>query len=144
MESTLTCPLRKAVRGPELSQQKEGTTPENAPPHVTAHGGTVWWKNNSWKKSQTCRSPLSSTCTHTHSGFWLEQPCKLPAISFLNKRINVLEERAFRTVHSSASLLRILVLRMSMESSCSSFRKGSVSLPSRFSSSWQARSHSLL
>lgn len=35
-------PLRKAVRGPELSQQKGGTTPENAPPHVTAHGGTVW------------------------------------------------------------------------------------------------------
>lgn len=65
-------------------------------------------------------------CTWTQvSG--LEQPCKLPAISFLNKRISVLEERAFRTVRSCASLLRILVLRTPMEIGCSSFRKGSVS-----------------
>lgn len=79
------------------------------------------------EKCQTCKFSPSS-CAHTWTQVsGLEQLCKLPAISCLNKRISVLEERAFRTVRSCASLLRILVLRTPTEIGCSSFRKRSVS-----------------
>lgn len=78
MESTLACPLRKTVRGPELSQQKGGTTPENAPSHGTAHGGAVWWKNTSWKKVRPVDPLRPRAHTHTRvSGLSSHVNCQL-------------------------------------------------------------------